>query len=436
VSLGKTAGIVLFMNLKLTIASLAMTALLFPTPARAADARTFEGVNLDDLRQAQQMRDLLEIYERDPANRRRYRLQTNVVQLPLGAAWLTFNAERAVSYLNKVPGENAATFFGPIAGDAFELFHLEDRFIAQLREDYAGDVSYRLDLMLRTSHETLRERALRIMTAGLAADIPAEIRANHVAKFKQLSAELEGGDVGPLREAIAQTEQRIEELTVTFPADVYTPGNDELARQGKLLDWMKPGVPVPDAAWGKVQEGLRAAAVFSTVAPRLDQEVSVWLLVENTSTQEVRFASSDVMQSAQPRIRRADGTQVEPSSSWFTGLSPIERHKLRPGERLTLAKKTLSFGNKNGADRAGFGSSRVTAGPGEYWVRYESVLTPGSAWGRQDDGLMHRTMPAKGEWQGWLTTAETKLTVPRAPAAAGPAGEVESTPARPSGNRL
>jgi hypothetical protein len=38
------------------------------------------------------------------------------------------------------------------------------------------------------------------------------------------------------------------------------------------------------------------------------------------------------------------------------------------------------------------------AGPGEYQVRYESILNTGAR--------------AKGEWSGPLASAETKLTVP------------------------
>jgi hypothetical protein len=50
-------------------------------------------------------------------------------------------------------------------------------------------------------------------------------------------------------------------------------GNDEVARQGKLEDWMKPGLAVPGAAWGKALNGLRAAVVFSTTEPKLRQQI-------------------------------------------------------------------------------------------------------------------------------------------------------------------
>ena len=99
-------------------------------------------------------------------------------------------------------------------------------------------------------------------------------------------------------------------------------------------------------------------------------------------------------------------------SSWFSGLSPIEHHKLQPKERLTLAKKSLVFEDVQGPEGVGFGEGRAVAGAGDYQVRYESVLTTGSSWSRNEsDGEMHRTYPAKGEWSGTLATGETKIMV-------------------------
>jgi hypothetical protein len=164
--------------------------------------------------------------------------------------------------------------------------------------------------------------------------------------------------------------------------------------------------------------------VYSTTQPILNDEVTVWLLVENMSDREIRFGGSDVMQDAQAQVTRLDGKMVEASSTWFSGLSPIQRHKLKPGERLTLAKKHLVFTSRKSRGEPGFGGARVAEGPGEFRVRYDSILTTGTAWARQDDGLMHRTLPAKGEWSGQLTTAETRLVVPGEP-------EVDVVPAAP-----
>src|SRR4030095_788317 len=128
-------------------------------------------------------------------------------------------------------------------------------------------------------------------------------------RFRALAENLGGDDVAPLRAAIAQTEKAIDDVTVTLPDSDYSPGNDALERQGKLQEGMKPSVAVPGAAWGGAFQGLRAAAVFSTTEAALGQEISVWLLVENTSDQEIRFGSSDVIQSARSKITRADGTE-------------------------------------------------------------------------------------------------------------------------------
>ena len=382
--------------MKTALVVLLVAAALPPVTLRAAEARVFEGLNLDELKETQQLRSVPEIYERDPGGRR-FQLRKAVVQIPLDAGWVAYNAERGVFYLFKMPGENPASYFGPVTGDAFEVFKLEERFIAKLRESYAPDVEYRLALMLRTGEEKLRERALRIMTAGLATDIRRQTRVMHLARFRELIDGLAGDDVAPVRAAIVKLEKDIEDSKVTLPDSAYSPGNDELARQGKLLDWMKPGVAMPDAAWGEALHGLRAAAVFSTTKPKPDQEISVWLLVENASDKEIRFASSDVMQDAHPEITRADGTEIRARQSFYTGLTPIRHHKLGPGERLTLAKKTLVFEGKDNTKSPGFGANRVAAGPGEYRVRYENILGT--------------TSNAKGEWSERLTTAETKIVV-------------------------
>ncbi len=381
--------------MKTMIVALAMAAALPLVPLRAAEARMFEGVNLKELGQTQRLGYMPEIYER-PANEPRFRLLKAVVQIPLGTAWLSFNSESNVFYLNKVPGEDPAIYFGPVAGDAFEVFKLEEKFIAALRKEYSPDVEYRVALMVRTENKKMRERALRIMTAGLAPDVGVWTCVAHLPRFRELAEGLSGDDVAPLRAAIAETEKRHSDATPTLPDSAYNPGNDELARQGKLEDWMKPGVPVPDAAWGEALNGLRAAAVFSTTEPKLGQEISVWLLVENASDKDIRFSPHDVIQTAHPKIMGADGKEVQVKASWYTGLSPIRHHKLKPGERLTVAKKSLFFDDKNNVGNAGFGSNRAAAEPGEYRVRYESILGNGYA---------------KTDWGGQLTTAETKIVV-------------------------
>lgn len=375
---------------------LAGMAVMFMAGAQGAEPRLFEGVNLAELKQAQRLSDLPELYERAPGAAR-FQMRKAVVQIPLGNAWLSFNADRNVSYLHKLPGEDPATYFGPIEGDAFERFRLEERFTNALRKDYAPDVEYRVALMVRSGNEQMRARALRIMRAALAPEVDVRTRASHLPRFRELIAGLEGDDVAPVRAAIAETEQRISDATPTYPGSAYSPGHEALAREGKLLDWMKAPA-VPEAAWGEAVNGLRAAAVYSTTTPKMGEAINVWLVVENPSKQVVRFSAHDVVQTAQPKIVGPDGKAVQGRGSFYTGLSPIQRYKLQPGERLTVAKKTLVFEEANSGAAATFGQNRVPAKPGEYRVRYENILGIGTA---------------KGEQSGLLSTAETSLTVTR-----------------------
>lgn len=398
------------MKMQTVLLVLTFAVVLVPARGPAAEARMFEGVNLAALKQTQQLRNMPEIYELDPKTRR-YQLREATLQIPLGEAWLTYNAELKSFYLNKVPGENAASYFGPAAGDVFEVFKLEERFREKLRKDYAGDELHRLGLMVRTGDAGLRARALRLMTNALADDVPASVRTYHLPRFKELAADMNGNDVAPLRAAILATEKSIEEMTVSLPDSDYSPGNEELTKQGKLQDWMKPAGSVPESAWGQALNGLRAGAAFSTTNVSLGTEISVWLLVENVSDKDIRFACSDVAQSARPKITRSNGKEIQANGTWYSGLSPILRYRLKPGERITVAKKRLVFDNKPDAKAIGFGGDRAKADADDYRVRYESVLSTGSAWSRGEDGNMRRTYPAKGEWSGWLHTGETAILV-------------------------
>ena len=153
--------------------------------------------------------------------------------------------------------------------------------------------------------------------------------------------------------------------------------------------------PVPDSAWGETLNGLRAAAVFSTHSPTVGEKISVWMLVENASDHDIRFSTHDVIQTVRAVVKRPDGTEVREAFSWHTGLSPIVRHKLKPGERITLAQRKLVFEDQPNTGVV-FGEGRAVGGAGEYRVRYDSIQGTGGG---------------KGEWAERLVTGETKLTV-------------------------
>lgn len=362
---------------------------------RAGEARMFEGVDLSDLREVQQLRAMPELYELNP-DTRRFQFLDGSFHIRLGEAWILYNPVREISYLNKVPGENPASYFGPVRGDIFEVFKLEERMIAGLRKDLEMDREYRLRLMLRSGNPKMRERALRIMAAALAPEVELKVRAFHAGSFRESISELKGDDVAPVLAAIEQTEKQIADAIPVIADDKYSPGNNALEKQGRLKDWMKVSVPVPDSAWGETVRGLRAAAVFSTNSLRVEEKISVWLLVENAGDHDIRFSVSDVIQTARAVIKRPDGTEVREASGWYTGLSPILRYKLQPGERITLAQRKIFFEKDPATDRLGFGEGRAAGGAGKYLVRYDSIQGTGTG---------------KGEWAERLVTGETKLTV-------------------------
>lgn len=344
-----------------------------------------------------------EIYELD-LDTRRFRLVDTTIHLQIDGTWITYNPTLKRSYLNKVPGENEGSYFGPIDGDPFDLFKLEERYIEKFRDNYAPDEMYRIRLMLRSGNPKLRERALRIIMAALAPEVKYSARAANVAEFRKALEEHKGADLEPVFAAIQATEKAIDDATPTYPDEAYAPGNETLEKLGKLKDWMKLPGPVPDSTWGEPLNGLRAAAVFSPVIAEVGAKISVWLVVENVSDHQIKFALHDVIQMAHAKVKAQDGTDVKVTFGWATGLSPIYRHRLQPKERLTVVQKTLFF-DKDG-EGVGFGQDRVVAGVGEYQVKYREVLGNGTA---------------KGEWGGRLTTGETKIMVaPKASAAASP----------------
>jgi hypothetical protein len=142
---------------------------------------------------------------------------------------------------------------------------------------------------------------------------------------------------------------------------------------------------------------LRGAAVFSTTTLYVGEKISVWLLVENTSDHDIRFSTSDPIQNGHARIKLLNGKTIEEKGSWYTGLSPIERHKLKPRERLTLAARKLVFENAANQKGIGFGEGRVEAGAGEYRVHYDPVMVTGGS--------------GKNEWTGRLISGETRVKV-------------------------
>jgi hypothetical protein len=382
-----------------------MLALLLLLPlanSRGADARKFHGVDLFSLREVKGYPDMPEIYELD-REARGFRMVESSFHVQFDGAWIILNPTLNVFYLNKVPGENETSNFGPVKGDPFDMFKLEDLYLSKFRENYAPDEMYRIRLMLRSGNPKLRERALRVIKAALAPEVKLSARTANVHEFRTALEEHKGEDLEPVFAVIKETEKAIYDAMPVYPDDQYAPGNDALETQGKFKDWMKLPGPVPGTAWGEPYNGLRAAALFSPVTAEVGGTITVWLVVENVSDHQIKFAIHDIQQSARAVVKRQDGSDVKVTSTLYTGLSPIYRHRLQSKERLTVGQVTLVFNDDAAA--AGFGESRAIADAGEYRVKYGSVLGNGTA---------------KDEWGGHLTTGETKITISAKAAAATP----------------
>ena len=68
---------------------------------------------------------------------------------------------------------------------------------------------------------------------------------------------------------------------------------------------------------------------------------------------------------AQTEKRIDELTDTLPESEYSPGN---EHHRLKPGERLPLAKKRFLFDNKDGAKDIGFGGNRANTPPGRILV--------------------------------------------------------------------
>ena len=84
-----------------------------------------------------------------------------------------------------------------------------------------------------------------------------------------------------------------------------------------------------------------------------------------------------------------------------------------PGERIVVGSPTLTFNERRDPQyKASYGNSQVIAPAGEYQVRYNPIgISSGQSWSRDTDGIMKRSVPAKGEWSGMLGTGFVKIQV-------------------------
>jgi len=306
--------------------------------------------------------------------------------------------------------------YGPFAGDPFERFRLEPVIAARLRAGYSPNDLLSIGRMLKTQDATLSKRALRLAQAAIecrdSATVENVIREIHQI-LKSNSATIEKLDLQAeqlsLEQNITAAEAELEKLAIEIPETQYARPADS-----------KNELPaaVPQGAWGKAVDGLRAAAVPKQDSVTLGTDLPLTLVVENTSDHDIKFSFSDVIQSARVEVLNSKHQPLQADTSWFSGWPVLERMLLKPGESVALARVSVKFvSQRPGGDNAAIGRSLVVdanrgaAESAAYQLRYTVPLATGSRWQRGEDGVMRKISPAKGEWNGTLTSGFVDLRV-------------------------
>jgi len=384
------------------------------------------GLDLSDAPSNRRARDLTDLYEQSPDQPGKWRSRRDIFPMPLTkdrtkSIWLKYPVALRryyIQYRSDRSRPETERTYGPFDGDPFEQFKLEQMMTTRLQGSYSPDDIFRVKLMLRTDDETMARRAARLMLATLTAETSArkkrlylhslhEILDDYAATFEKHGMKQEVREVS---RRLAALESEIEALTADIPDAQYS-----------TADLIKEKLPeeIPPAAWGESHEGLRMAAVPDPDSGKLGEVIPFKLIVGNASDGTIKFSALDLRQSSRADVRRTNGDQVETNTTWFSGVSPIMRYLLKPGERIVVAEPSVMVVEKGEAKSCGPGCTRVVIS-GEkklrnhvYVVRYSARLGGNESWSRGDDGIMRRVSPAKGEWVGTLTSGPMAIAASR-----------------------
>ena len=331
------------------------------------------------------------------------------------SAWLYYPAGTEhfyIRYRSSGNGAKTTRLFGPIDGEPFAMLKLEPEMIEKIKSGEGHDVPYRLKLMLKTEDQSLVRRAFRVlyrMTERNIEGYELEDNVKQVQRIstdyrKQLESHIRAEQLKRLDEKLAVAQAKIDSLVKEFPTEDY--------KRAKNVEPVVPAT-IDKSWWGEPVDGLRMALVPHESASS-DYGKAIWVLVivENTVKTPIKLSVSDVTQSVQLQALLPNKKSVRPNSVWHSGIAPIERFLIPPGERMVLGK----FGLTAAEDRAAaeFGVSVVTEKPIDGKLPLDLTCTLpigyGSAWSRDADNIMRRVSPAKGEYVGLLTTGKLKLT--------------------------
>ena len=392
------------------------------TSSHANDLLIYAGVDVTSVPSTSDLADLPDLYRPPDEATPRFETRSNVFMMLLPTieesqtVWLKYPAGTGRFYLEvrddrRRPGLQLV--YGPLVGDPFERLDLERKLTEALASANSIDAFYRLKLMIRTGDSVLIGRAAQLLAVSLEEKIEGFSLEQNVRQVQEIVDEY----APPIRAAglesaltlisdkLTAAKTKINELTVEFPESDYRSASDV----GKTRS-----VPTEISMdqWGEIVNGLRLAVVPERSELAAEEAVVIHLVLENTSKSSIRIAVSDVFQRASATVKTTDGAEVPVTKIRFSGISPIERYLIGPGERLVLSQPLIEFHVAGGAEALGPGTTRAAAGAGTYQIEYE-VIFQGGAWHRID-GVEKRVMPAKGEWTGVLRSGAVTLRVDEA----------------------
>ena len=141
----------------------------------------------------------------------------------------------------------------------------------------------------------------------------------------------------------------------------------------------------------------------------LNSRLGVILHLENVGDTPLSVVSERWRQNDNVVVKNAAGKEQELGGSWYSGVSPIVRWTLRPGEVVEIECADFVVAT-NEAEAEKFDDPVghiLIAKPGRYSFRY-TVRLPSF---ERRDSKGNVVVPAKGDWQGELVTGETPLIV-------------------------
>jgi beta-lactamase regulating signal transducer with metallopeptidase domain len=157
---------------------------------------------------------------------------------------------------------------------------------------------------------------------------------------------------------------------------------------------VRAGEPLPaelqSAAWGKpAANGLRAAWLLEPRAEQyaLGTVLKARVLFHNSGTTPVVFETETWHQSDDHSARDAKGVEIPVNATWFTGITPMSKFRLAPGEFCEVMGHGIAIGAGEYADERSTGTvgAIIEAKEGDVLTLSHSVDAGTGGWTRPDD---------------------------------------------------